>query len=324
MALPVSRFDFLSEKYSGIRTFVDFKKQIINKLQSVYEWEGIEDYIPPFYTPQWLEYKLLKFGVMALGYVEGELTFAQGSFADTPSKRFGLPMEFKWYTNGGVTGSWEIGKDCVVLLANPSIYPDMFTVNRYSELLAEVDASIKAMLIYTRDIPIPLVTTDQEKKEVEKAIEEIRKNNIHCVQSFNISEIKALDLTKPEMIQYMTNYNLLHDELVKRLYLEFGIAIETKDKKAQLTTKELDAYSQLAGASFYQRYKLRQKFADDANKLFGCNISVKPYEYFDDLSNGRNADFAEGEQVPEQPEEIPEDDPEKGEKGNEAEGNTGE
>lgn len=321
MPLPVSRFDFLSEKYSGIRTFVDFKKQIINKLQSIYEWGGINDYIPPFYTPQWLEYKVLKFGVMALGRIEGELTFAQGSFADTPSKRFGLPMEFKWYTNGGLTGSWEIGKDCVILLGNPSAYPDMFTVNRYSELLAEVDASIKAMLIYTRDIPIPLVTTDQEKKEVEKAIAEIRANNIHCVQSFNISEIKALDLTKPEMIQYMTNYNLLHDELIKRLYLEFGIAIETKDKKAQLTTKELDAYSQLAGASFYQRYKLRQKFAEDANKLFGCNISVKPYEYFDDLSNGRNADFAEGDK--EQPEEIPEVGPEKG-AGNEAERNTGE
>lgn len=323
MPLPVSRFDFLNEKYSTIRTFVDFKKQIINKLQSVYEWDGINDYIPPFCTPQWLEYKLLKFGAMALGKIEGELTFAQGSFADTPSKRFGLPMEFKWYTNGGLTGSWEIGKDCVVLLGNPSAYPDMFTVNRYAELLSEVDASIKAMLIYTRDIPIPLVTTDQEKKEVEKAIAEIRANNIHCVQSFNISEIKALDLTKPEMIQYMTNYNLLHDELVKRLYLEFGIAIETKDKKAQLTTKELDAYSQLAGASFYQRYKLRQKFAEDANKLFGCNISVKPYEYFDDLSNGRNADFAEGEKAPEQPEEISEDDPEKG-AGNEAERNTGE
>ena len=296
MALPVSRFDFLNEKYSGIRTFMDFKKQIINKLQSIYEWGGINDYIPPFYTPQWLEYKVLKFGVMALGHVEGDLTFAQGSFADTPSKRFGLPMEFKWYTNGGVTGSWEIGKDCVVLLGNPSAYPDMFTVNRFSELLAEVDASIKAMLIYTRDIPIPLVTTDQEKKEVEKAIAEIRANNIHCVQSFNISEIKALDLTKPEMIQYMTDYNLLHDELVK---------------------------SQLAGASFYQRYKLRQKFAEDANKLFGCNISVKPYEYFDDLSNGRNADFAEVEKAPEQPEEIPEDNPEKG-AGNEAQGNTGE
>ena len=75
--------------------------------------------------------------------------------------------------------------------------------------------------------------------------------------------------------------------------MEFGIAIDNKDKKAQLTTEELDAYSQLAGAAFYSRYRLRERAAEAANKLFNINISVKPFEYFDDLSNGRNEDFVE-------------------------------
>lgn len=288
-----NRYEHLKDKYKNMERFVDFRKQAINKLTSVYQWEGIDDYIPPTLTGQWLEYLLLKFGCAAIGKVEGELTICRGMVGGEPDRRFGTPTQFTWYTNGGLSGVWEIGKDCVVFLANPSMYPDIFTVDRYCHMLAETDLSIECMLIYSRDIPIPLVMTDNEKKEVENAIQAVRSGKMAVVQSFNIAELNKLDITNPEMIQYMTNYNTLHDELMKRLFLEFGIAIDNKDKKAQLTTEELDAYSQLAGASFYSRYRLRERAAAAANELFGINISVKPFEYFDDLSNGRNEDFVE-------------------------------
>ena len=304
----LNRYDILKDKYKSIARYVDFRKQTINKITSVYEWSNISEYIPPYSTGQWLEYKLLKYGMVALGEVEGELTFALGNFAGEPSKRFGLPEVFRWYTNGGLTGDWKIGKDCAVVFANPSMYPDIFTIDRYCSLLSNVDLSIECMLIYSRDLPIPIVTNDPEKSAVEHAIKDIREGKMSIVQTFQPEELRTLDITKPENIQYMTNYSLLHDEIMKRLYLEFGIAIENKDKKAQLTTAELDAYSQVAGASFYSRYNLRKKFAEDANKLFGINIEIKPFEYFDDLSNGKNEDFEDKSK--ENPEEVEKDEPE--------------
>ena len=305
----LNRYDILKDKYKSIARYVDFRKQTINKITSVYQWDKIADYIPPYSTGQWLEYKLLKYGLVALGEVEGELTFVLGNFADEPSKRFGLPEVFRWYTNGGLTGDWKIGKDCAVLFANPSMYPDIFTIDRYCSLLSNVDLSIECMLIYSRDLPIPIVTNDPEKSAVEHAIKDIREGKMSIVQTFQPEELRTLDITKPENIQYMTNYSLLHDEIMKRLYLEFGIAIENKDKKAQLTTAELDAYSQVAGASFYSRYNLRKKFCEDANKLFGINIDVKPFEYFDDLSNGKNEDF-EDKTEKNNPEEVDTNEPE--------------
>lgn len=304
----LNRYDILKDKYKSIARYVDFRKQTINKITSVYQWDKIGDYIPPYSTGQWLEYKLLKYGLVALGEVEGELTFVLGNFADEPSKRFGLPEVFRWYTNGGLTGDWKIGKDCAVLFANPSMYPDIFTIDRYCSLLSNVDLSIECMLIYSRDLPIPIVTNDPEKSAVEHAIKDIREGKMSIVQTFQPEELRTLDITKPENIQYMTNYSLLHDEIMKRLYLEFGIAIENKDKKAQLTTAELDAYSQVAGASFYSRYNLRKKFCEDANKLFDINIDVKPFEYFDDLSNGKNEDFEDKSK--DNPEEVTENEPE--------------
>lgn len=305
----MSRYEMLKDKYKSIARYVDFRKQAINKITSVYEWDGVADYIPPYMTPQWIEYKLLKYGIMALGEIEGELTFVLGNFAGEPDKRFGLPHTFRYYTNGGLTGDWEIGKDCAVVFANPSIYPDIFTIDRYCKMLSDVDLSIECMLIYARDLPIPIVQSDPEKSAIEHAIKDIREGKMSVVKAFDPELLKTLDITKPENIQYMTNYNLLHDELMKRLFLEFGIAIDNKDKKAQLTTEELDAFSQVAGAAFYSRYKLRKKFAEDANKLFNINITVKPFEYFDDLSNGRNEDFAEDtrtEETNDTPEQIEE------------------
>lgn len=292
----LNRYQLLKDKYKSIARTVDTLKEIVNNVTTMFKWSGADDMIPPFQTSQWIEYYLLKDGIIALGKIEGELTFARGNLGDGLSKRFGLPEKFIYFTNGGLSGEWTIGKDCVVFLANPAAYPDYFTIDRYSDMLANVDLSIECMLIYSRDIAIPLCMTDNERSEIEKAIDQIRKGKMSIVKSFDVSNIKTLDITRPEMIQYMTNYNALHDELIKRVYLHFGIMVETKDKKAQITTQELDALSQVAGSAFYTRYELRRKSADWANKLFGCRLSVEPGEYFDDLSNGRNSDFAEGAQ----------------------------
>lgn len=309
-----SRYDLLKDKYKNIASLVDLRKEAINNITTLIKYEGVDDYIPPFQTSQWIQFHLLQQGVMALGKVEGELTFCRGGFGEGLSKRFGTPTHFIWYTNGGLSGEWEIGKDCVLFPANPAFYPDIFTIDKYCDMLNEVDKSINAMLIYTRDIPIPVVENDGQKKEVEGAIKDVRDGKIKSVKTYNVEGVKTLDITKPEMIQYMPNYSLLHDELMKRLYLHFGISIETKDKKAQLTTEELDTLSQVAGAAFYTRYELQKKAAEQANDLFGCNIEVLPGEYFDDLSNGKNEDFATDEEEPleEKPEQAQEEEKQEG------------
>lgn len=293
-----SRYDLLKDKYKNIASLTDLRKEAINNVTTLIKYEGVDDYIPPFTTSQWIQYNLLTQGVMALGEVEGELTFTRGNFGEGLSKRWGTAEKFIWYTNGGLSGEWTIGKDCILFPANPSFYPDIFTIDVYCDLLAEIDKSIRAMLVYTRDIPIPLCENDAQEREIQGAIKEVRAGNLKAVKSYNVDGIKTLDITRPELIQYMPNYSLLHDEILKRLYLHFGITIETKDKKAQLTTEELDTLSQVAGAAFYTRYELQKKAAEQANKLFGCNIEVLPGEYFDDLSNGKNEDFATEEEEP--------------------------
>lgn len=303
-----SRYDLLKDKYKDIASLTDLRKEAINNVTTLIKYEGVDDYIPPFTTSQWIQYNLLTQGVMALGEVEGELTFTRGNFGEGLSKRWGTAEKFIWYTNGGLSGEWTIGKDCIIFPANPSFYPDIFTIDVYCDLLAEIDKSIRAMLVYTRDIPIPLCENDSQEQEIKKAIKEVRAGNLKAVKSYNVEGIKTLDITRPELIQYMPNYSLLHDEILKRLYLHFGITIESKDKKAQLTTEELDTLSQVAGAAFYTRYELQKKAAEQANKLFGCDIEVLPGEYFDDLSNGKNEDFAteEEEKQEEQPEQVEE------------------
>lgn len=306
----LSRYEMLKDKYAKTASLVDSRKEVINNVTTLIKYEGVDDYIPPFTTSQWIQYNLLTQGIMALGEIHGELTFARGYFGEGLSKRFGTPEHFIWYTNGGLSGDWTIGKDCVVFPANAAFYPDIFTIDRYCKMISEIDTSILCLLWNSRYVPMPVCELDDEKEEIKSIMKDMREGKPVAFASANVEGVKTLDINTPELIQYVSNYSLLYDEIMKRLYLHFGITIETKDKKAQLTTEELDTLSQVAGAAFYNRYELQKKAADQANSLFGCNIEVRPGEYFDDLSNGKNEDF-EGEEETTEEEVVEEKEEEK-------------
>lgn len=307
----LSRYDILKDKYQKDISLIDTRKEVINNVTTLLKYNNVDDYIPPFQTSQWVQFHLLKQGIMGFGEIEGKLTFARGNFGEGLDKRFGFPEKFIWYTNGGLSGEWTIGKDCVIFPANPSFYPDIFTIDRYCKMLSEIDVSTLCMLWNTRNTPLPVCELDSEREELKDILKDVRAGKPAVFASVNVEGVKTLDITAPSLIQYMSNYSLFYDEVIKRLYLHFGIAVENKDKKAQVTTEELDALSQVAGAAFYTRYELQKKAADNANQLFGTNIEVVPGEYFDDLSNGKNEDMAV-----EEPEEEPET-VEEGEKENE-------
>lgn len=287
-----SRYDILKDKYQKDISLIDTRKEVINNVTTLLKYNNIDEYIPPFQTSQWVQFHLLKQGIMGFGEIEGKLTFARGNFGEGLDKRFGFPEKFIWYTNGGLSGEWTIGKDCVIFPANPAFYPDIFTIDRYCKMLAEIDVSTLCMLWNSRNIPIPVCELDDEREELKDILADIRAGKPAAFASVNVEGVKTLDITAPSLIQYMSNYSLFYDEVIKRLYLHFGIAVENKDKKAQVTTEELDALSQVAGAAFYTRYELQKKAAENANTLFGTNIEVVPGEYFDDLSNGKNEDMA--------------------------------
>lgn len=303
-----STYKSLKDKFKSAIRYRDFRHNAMKKFVARFVWKNVDDYTPPISKSAWIEKILLKNGVIGFGKVDGEYTFVRGSLGGDLDKRFGTPTKFIWYTNAGSSGEWTIGKDCTVCFNDCSAYPSMLTIDRMCQMLADTDLSIECLIKYARKLPIPLANTQGEKEELEKTLDEVDAGKTKIVKSMTLDNNKKLELTDPEQIKNMECLSRLHDELTRRLCLEFGIDIESKDKKAQIQTAELEAFSTYTLFSVVPDYLERKEFCERTKELFGVDIDVKMASMFDDLTNGKNeeCDTEEPQEEIEQEEDIDE------------------
>lgn len=283
----IMRYKALKDKYKDVARYIDFRHNAIKKFSNRFVWSGHEEFTPPISKNAWIEKILLKNGLIGFGEINGRLAFMRGDIGGDLDETFGVPTKFIGFTNAGLSKEFTIGVDCTVCFNDCSAFPSMFTIDRYSQMLADVDLSIECLTRYARCQPIPQVPAPEYEK-VKKILDDIYDGKTKIISSEMMEEIKNLDLLKPEQIQNMECLSRLHDELTRRLALEFGIDIETKDKKAQIQTAELEAFSTYTAFSVVPDYYERKDFCKWTNSLFGTNLDVKMASMFDDLENGKN------------------------------------
>lgn len=288
MAEILWRYKELKDKYKELYRYKDTRHNLNKKFVNRFIWDGVDDLTPPISKSAWIEKILLKNGTIGLGEVEGEPTLVRGQLGGDLLPRFGVPSKFIWYTDGGLSGEWEIGKDCTVCFNDFNGYPAQMTIDRYSQMLADTDLSIESLIRYARLLPIPVAKSDTELNELKEALKDIENGKTKVIKTLIRESGDMLELTDPEQIKNMECLSRLHDELTKRVCSEFGISIDTKDKKAQIQTAELDAFKQYDLFSVIPDFIERKTFCEWSNEMFGLNMDVKVSECFDDLSNGKN------------------------------------
>lgn len=283
----ISRYKELKDKYKDVARYRDFRHNAVKKFASRFVWEGIDDYTPPISKNAWIEKILLRNGLIGFGELNGKMVFMRGSLGGGLDEHFGTPTKFIGFTNAGFSKEFTIGEDCTVCFNDCSAFPGMFTIDRYAQMLADTDLSIECLIRYARCLPIPQVPASEYEK-YKSILDKIEDGKTKILTSEMMEEIKNLDILKPEQIANMECLSRLHDELTRRLALEFGIDIETKDKKAQIQTAELEAFSTYTAFSVVPDYYERKAFCEWTNNLFGTNLDVKMASMFDDLENGKN------------------------------------
>lgn len=194
----------------------------------------------------------------------------------------GRGKEYIVTLQNGETYKGTIGKDVVVFAWNntrTSIYPKL---DRASEFLADIDLSLNMNLKYSRVCPIPIVSTEQEEKSMQKVLSDLWNGCTKIfkrTQAVDLSGVKkedVLNLTNPETAVYLQNLSRLHDDIMRRTYMEFGIEVTNKDKGAQLNTEELTQNEDLVALKTSKTFNKLKKYADDCKKVFGIDVRVSP------------------------------------------------
>lgn len=158
--------------------------------------------------------------------------------------------------------SWnaKVGEEVILCYNNSLHASDSPIIDWYCELLKQCDISIKYQVINSRLIPILAVTDDRMKKECESLFENLKAGKPCIITTDILNDIKAIDIidnANIEKMQYLTSFN---ESLNKRLFNEFGIDIDIKDKRAQVNSQELKAFEDVNTLNYLSYYEERMDF----------------------------------------------------------------
>ena len=198
-------------------------------------------------------------------------------------------------------------EEVIVCRNNPLMIPNNIKNEWFSSLREENDKSLMALIIMTRYSKALVAYSDQQKKQIEAAMENIKEGLPIVFTSSIIEELNQLDLTNPQdvdKIQYLSSFA---GEIDKREANLKGVDLELLDKRAQVTSNELKQYDDITTLEYTIAYNERLRFVEEMKENgFELEIVRNPI-FFDEPTK---EDIDDGEFETKEEEELPEDAPE--------------
>ena len=162
---------------------------------------------------------------------------------------YGYPTEYLW-TTGTNSGTEKIDSG-VVGHSNSLWTPIAPTLYYYSNILGNLDTSLKIASINTRIMPLYQATSDSERKQLDDVFNNIKKGEMSytVLQKKTIEELVngegriPIDLTgKSGDSNYIPMILQAYDNVLARVCREIGINITNVMKKAQVISPEINGY----------------------------------------------------------------------------------
>ena len=162
---------------------------------------------------------------------------------------YGYPTEYLWTT--GTNSGTEKLVSGVVGHSNSLWTPIAPTLYYYSNILGNLDTTLKIASINTRIMPLYQATSDSERKQLDDIFNNIKKGEMSytVLQKKTIEELVngegriPIDLTgKSGDSNYIPMILQAYDNVLARVCREIGINITNVMKKAQVISPEVNGY----------------------------------------------------------------------------------
>lgn len=267
---------------------------------SMFEYKNL----PETLRPEVIETLLATHGTCGVTEINGELYTGEGGYCGNVVNF--IPTDYQITVVGvpggdGVRG--KVGEKFAVGWNNMSATPD-FMIEKYADILTELDVSERVVTQYTRLLRIPKVKDQKEKVAVEGAVKAISEGKFEAVTSSNVmvDELigneraeKFLDLVNPQQIDSLQYLNQYYDNVQKRFFQYYGQGMSTTGKLAQVSTDELHGSDAVSMIIPLQMLEKRKQWVDEINRIFGTNITVDFSECWRDSREEMNELYSSGE-----------------------------
>ncbi len=263
--------------------FEYFRRHLKNLLRNYFIWEGLPETI----DSRALEEMLLFESGHCIGFkwteakdpdYKDKVIVADGALAGIDL--YQRPVQFVSANPVIVPAVLRtVGKDCVPLF-NTRNYRFGETcnqlVNMYADLLAHQTISMKTSIVNSRVVLIPTVKDDKEAIRVNELLQQIYDGESYALK-FKISEFDGNTI-----FPIKARDNIVVSELADArrcifadFYAESGVKTVAVDKRERTNLAEMSSNDTQTKIACDIMLSPRQMWAEEMNKMFGTNISVR-------------------------------------------------
>ena len=292
-------FSGMKEKRQKAYRIKSYDEVLSNTIISMFTYKGLPDEL--LNRQNEIEEILLYKGACAIWKINKEIAgsipttyldqyvVSEVSFTDDPDV-YGMGANCICTLDNGIIANfkdWRNNPDIVVIFNNSNYSPDM-NIGRFSDMLAELEVSLKLNILFARMYPMPVASTTKIQKAIETAIENMRNGKVATVlnedalsqyvsdtaNGAGAAGINTINLTAVEKSQYIQYLAKFRDDLMRWFYSLYGMNSQGSSKMAQQTVDEVNQDNNASMIIPHDMLRMRQNGIDELNKKFGWDAEV--------------------------------------------------
>ena len=274
-AKNIKDYDKMYDVANVLKGYCYWERILKMKIIRMFDIKGLPDTIPA----QEIE-RLTLFEGMA-GFIKDPVY----GYVAVPCSTFGVGLypeypPFMLWATPRVEGQGIINRDCCVIRNNSERSSVIDTIQRYARMLADVESTLTNTLVLVRQPSIASAPSEDVANSYKAVNLAMRLGQTDAVLDADIIKdlemLPAIQTIPANLLETIVN---TREEIMRQFFAEFGVSL-SRDKKAPMTTDEVQADNQRLVIAVEDMLSARKESYDSVNRTFGLDISVELSEKF--------------------------------------------
>lgn len=265
MALSVKNF----AKQLNDLTFLDYYNRLELLAKSVFKWENL----PNGMNEKWIEDFLFEHGRCVFYEDEKRGMMVAEATNDGDLNNYNEPTFIRPHGIDVESKSLMVGKECVLMRNNDRMLNTKSTIMLFAYRLAEISRTIDVN-VNAQKTPVIIVGNNKQLLSMKNIYTKVEENEVavYVDKALDLESIKVLKTDAPIVFPELQQHKLcIWNECLTFL----GINNANTEKRERLITEEVSANNEHIDLSADCFLKARERAAEEINKLFELNISVR-------------------------------------------------
>lgn len=253
------------------RQLDSFIKQMFNRTQSMFKYDGLPETIPQIYLERYLQV----YGHCIITKANNDLYAFWGGFAGTPDVYYNPTQYVVSNVALNLYKTFDIDKDCVLCRSDSNIQGLAFIFKKYGCMLVENTLTIYSLLKTARASLLLSATDDKTKKECELFIDKLESGDIYCIGENPFFEGVKVHSTMQGSAGLINQFIELEQYIKASCLNEIGLNANYNMKRESLNSAESALNDDFLIPLIDNMLACRKDFVNKVNNMYGTNITVE-------------------------------------------------